>query len=93
VSRFDFLPPNDPYKMLFATGTSPMAAFYRPLSPRGALAAFAFSRLRPLVKDFLQAATKFGLSLESAVERMQRTGVALARCQTREKFPNRSPGV
>ena len=91
VTRFDFLPPADPYKMLFATGASPMGALYRPLNLRGALAAFALARLRPLAKRVLQAAAQLGLSLETAVERVQQVGAAFA--WLAGVFPNRTPRV
>jgi CelD/BcsL family acetyltransferase involved in cellulose biosynthesis len=78
VTRFDFLPPADPYKMQFATGSSEMGALYRPMNAKGALAAFALARLRPLAKGCVQSAAQIGLSVETAVGRMQRVGAAFA---------------
>ncbi len=94
VTRFDFLPPADPYKMLFATGSTQMGASYRPLSPRGALAAFALARLRPVAKEAMQALAHIGLSLESAIGRAQRTAAGVAQLAALAKnFPIGRPGA
>ncbi len=67
VTRFDFLPPADPYKMPFATGSSAMGALFRPLNARGAVAAFTLSRLRPLAKDAVQAMAWANVTLAPAL--------------------------
>ena len=64
VTRFDFLPPADPFKLLFATGADAMAAVYTPLNWRGVLAGFALARLRPLVKSVTHALNDNGFALE-----------------------------
>lgn len=69
VTRFDFLPPADPYKMLFATGSAVMGALYRPLSAHGSVAAFALSKLRPLAKEALRAMSGTRISLEPLLRR------------------------
>jgi CelD/BcsL family acetyltransferase involved in cellulose biosynthesis len=69
VTRFDFLPPADPYKMQFATGAAAMGALYRPLNLRGRAAAFTLSRLRPLAKDAIHAISEAILAVTPLIRR------------------------
>ncbi len=66
VTRFDFLPPADPYKMLFATGADAMGALHAPLTWRGVVAGFALTRLRPMLKRASHTLSDNGFSLEPA---------------------------
>lgn len=86
IKRYDFLPPADSYKLIFATGTASTGSFYRPLNARGAMAAFAMARLRPLAKDALQALARAGLPLESAIRALALSR-ASGRGQTRGAAP------
>lgn len=79
ITRYDFLPPADPYKMIFATGASSIGTLYRPLNARGAAAAFVLARLRPLAKDALYAFTRAGLPIESVLHRLSVGGAKLPR--------------
>ncbi len=73
VRLFDFLPPNDPSKLAFATGATAMGAFYRPFNARGAaLAVFALSRVRPLAKDAIYALTDRGFPLDAILRQFDR---------------------
>lgn len=70
LTRFDFLPPADGYKLQFASGAAAMGALYRPLNARGRAAAFALSRLRPLAKDTIHAISSASFALTPLVRRI-----------------------
>jgi CelD/BcsL family acetyltransferase involved in cellulose biosynthesis len=53
LARFDFLPPADPYKQIWATDATPLRAHYAPVTLRGRAAALALERARPMAKRFL----------------------------------------
>jgi CelD/BcsL family acetyltransferase involved in cellulose biosynthesis len=61
LQRFDFLPPADPYKQLWARDATPLGVRYAPVTLRGRAAAFAFDSLRPLIKQFLAATASTNL--------------------------------
>ncbi len=53
VTRFDFLPPGDAYKLVFADGAVAMGGHFLALGWRGALAGLFLARLRPAAKIFV----------------------------------------
>jgi CelD/BcsL family acetyltransferase involved in cellulose biosynthesis len=97
IRRFDFLPPADPYKLAFATGATAMGALHRPFNARGAVAAFAFSRLRPLAKHAVHALADCGLPIDSLLRRLARAKAAPcppggdSPDPTEKKFPSPTP--
>jgi CelD/BcsL family acetyltransferase involved in cellulose biosynthesis len=50
LETFDFLAPNDPYKMIWAKKTVEIDTLLKPLTIWGHAGAFALKRLRPLAK-------------------------------------------
>lgn len=61
MRTYDFLPPGDDYKEVFATGAVSVGARYWPLTLRGRIAAFGFERLRPVAKRLYYALAARGL--------------------------------